>query len=215
MIALKFNLVLSKYIPILKHVLFVYIVLCAHSLAQAQETRGRFFMEVGATARTTIFYRHDAERYTSLLHPNAPYDYRAGVNGMGIQVTPGIALTKSVRLHAGTTLRYDVYRINTDDSRDHTFYVDESVFVTKTFGDIVYIGGGYTFYNLGKSLHYDNNGTEETLGLQFNSFDIVSGVCFRRVWIEPRVSVVRKDFPGSIKERATLLGVRVFYVLKC
>lgn len=195
----------------MKHVLFVYIVLCAHSLAQAQETRGRFFIEVGATARTTIFYRHNEDRYPTLLHENAPFDYRAGVNGTGIQVTPGIEVAKSVRLHAGTTLRYDVYRINSDNTRDHTFYVDESVFVRKTFGDIVYIGGGYTFYNIGKSLRYDDNGADRLLRLQFNSIDIISGVYFRRVGIEPRVSIVRKDFPGSIKERATLLGVRVYH----
>jgi hypothetical protein len=195
----------------LKHVLFVYIVLCAHSLVQAQETRGRFFIEVGATARTTIFYRHNEDRYPTLLHANAPFDYRAGVNGTGIQVTPGIEVAKSVRLHAGTTLRYDVYRINSDNTREHTFYVDESVFVTKTFGDIVYIGGGYTFYNIGKSLRYDDNGADRLLRLQFNSIDIISGVYFRRVGVEPRVSIVRKDFPGSIKERATLLGVRVYH----
>ena len=195
----------------MKHVLFVYIVLCAHSLVQAQETRGRFFIEVGATARTTIFYRHNEDRYPTLLHANAPFDYRACVNGTGIQVTPGIEVVKSVRLHAGTTLRYDVYRINSDNTRDHTFYVDESVFVTKTFGDIVYIGGGYTFYNIGRSLRYDDNGADRLLRLQFNSFDIISGVYFRRVGVEPRVSIVRKDFPGSIKDRATLLGVRVYH----
>ena len=195
----------------MKQALFVYIVLCAHSLVQAQETRGRFFIEVGATARTTIFYRHNEERYPSLLHANAPFDYRVGVNGTGVQVTPGIEFIKSVRLHAGTTLRYDVYRMNSDDTREHTFYVDESVFVTKTFGGIVYIGGGYTVYNVGRSLRYDDNGADRLLRLQFNSIDIISGVYFRRVWIEPRVSVVRKDFPGSIKERATLLGVRVYH----
>jgi hypothetical protein len=111
----------------LKNILFVYIVLCAHSLVQAQETRGRFFLEVGAVARTTIFYRHNAQDHTSILHVNAPFDYRAGVNGTGLQVTPGIELIKSVRLHAGTTLRYDVYRINSDNSREHTFYVDEYI----------------------------------------------------------------------------------------
>lgn len=192
--------------------LFVYIV-CAHSLVQAQETRGRFFLEVGAVARTTVFYRNDAERYGngSIINVNAPFDYRAGVNGTGIQVTPGIEFIKSVRLHAGTTLRYDVCRINADDSREHTLYVDESVFVTKTFGDVVYIGGGYTFYNLGKSLRYDNNGVDESLRLQFNSIDIISGIYLHWVWIEPRVSIVRKNFPGSIKERATLLGVRIYY----
>jgi hypothetical protein len=173
-------------------------------------------MEVGATARTTIFYYHDEQDHLSLLHPNAPFDYRVGVNGTGIQVTLGIEFIKSVRLHAGTTLRYDVYRMNSGDTRDHTFYVDESVFVTKTFRDVVYIGGGYTFYNLGKrALRYDNNGVDESLRLQFNSVDIIGGVYLRRIGIEPRVSIVRKNFPGSIKERATLLGVRVFYVLKC
>jgi hypothetical protein len=195
----------------LKNILFVYIVLCAHSLVQAQETRGRFFLEVGAVARTTIFYRHNAQDHTSILHVNAPFDYRAGVNGTGLQVTPGIELIKSVRLHAGTTLRYDVYRINSDNSREHTFYVDESLFITKTFGDIVYIGGGYTFYNLGKALPYNNNGVDESLRLQFNSIDIVSGIYLKYVGIEPRVSIVRKDFPGNIKEQATLLGVRVYH----
>jgi hypothetical protein len=147
----------------------------------------------------------------SLIHPNAPFDYRVGVNGTGIQVTPGIELIKTVRLHAGTTLRYDVYRMNSDDSRDRTFYIDESVFLTKTVKDIVYIGGGYTFHNLGKTLHYNDNGAEETLRLQFNSIDIITGIYFRRVGVEPRISIVRKDFPGSIKDRATLLGVRVYH----
>lgn len=186
-------------------------MLCAHSLVQAQETRGRFFIEVGATARTTIFYHHDAEKHTSLIHPNAPFDYRVGINGTGIQVTPGIELIKTVRLHAGTTLRYDVYRMNSDNTRDRTFYIDESVFITKTFKDIAYIGGGYTFHNLGKTLHYNDNGTEETLRLQFNSIDLIAGIYFRRVGVEPRLSIVRKDFPGSIKDRATLLGVRVYH----
>lgn len=200
----------------MKQSVIIYIVLCAHSLVHAQETRGRFFIEVGATARTTIFYHRNVDNYTSLIHANAPFDYRVCVNGTGIQVAPGIEVIKSVRLHAGTTLRYDVYRLNSDNSRDHTFYVDESVFVTKTFGDVVYIGGGYTFYNIGKkALRYDNNGVDESLRVQFNSIDIVGGVYIRRLGIEPRVSVVRKDFPGSIKEKATLLGVRFFYVLKC
>lgn len=195
----------------MKQLLIAYIVLCAHSLVQAQETRGRFFIEVGATARTTIFYHHDADNHTSLIHPNAPFDYRVSVNGTGIQVTPGVELIKTVRLHAGTTLRYDVYRMNSDNTRDRTFYIDESVFITKTFKDIVYIGGGYTFHNLGKTLHYNDNGTEETLRLQFNSIDLIAGIYFRRVGVEPRLSIVRKDFPGSIKDRATLLGVRVYH----
>lgn len=191
-------------------------MLCAQSLVHAQETRGRFFIEVGATARTTIFYHRNVDNYTSLIHANAPFDYRVCVNGTGMQVAPGIEVMKSVRLHAGTTLRYDVYRLNSDNSRDHTFYVDESVFVTKTFGDVVYIGGGYTFYNIGKkALRYDNNGVDESLRVQFNSIDIVGGVYIRRLGIEPRVSFVRKDFPGSIKEKATLLGVSFFYVLMC
>jgi hypothetical protein len=191
--------------------LIVFSITGLLSHCHAQHDESKFFVDAGVVARTTILYREHGSGGSS-INIQAPFTYQAGVNGTGVNVTPGYTFLPSVAVHYGTTLRYDFYYFKPNgNDRQNTFYVDQSLFVTKSFFDAFYIGAGYTFYNVGKTLYYTYNGYPRELRLQFNGVDLLAGVFFRRVYIEPKVSIVRKHFPGTIKDHATLLGVRVYY----
>ncbi len=194
--------------------LIVFSITSLLTRCYAQHDESKFFVDVGMVARTTILYTQSTAGSAggSSINIQAPFTYQAGVNGTGVNVTPGYTFLPSVAVHYGTTLRYDFYYFKPNgNDRQNTFYVDQSLFVTKSFFDAFYIGAGYTFYNVDKTLHYTYNGKPEELRLQFNGVDLLAGVFFRRVYIEPKVSIVRKHFPGTIKDHATLLSVRVYY----
>jgi hypothetical protein len=191
--------------------LIIFSITGLLSRCYAQHDESKFFVDAGVVARTTILYREHGSGGSS-INIQAPFTYQAGVNGTGVNVTPGYTFLPSVAVHYGTTLRYDFYYFKPNgNDRQNTFYVDQSLFVTKSFFDAFYIGAGYTFYNVGKTLYYTYNGYPRELRLQFNGVDLLAGVFFRRVYIEPKVSIVREHFPGTIKDHATLLSVRVYY----
>lgn len=74
-----------------------------------------------------------------------------------------------------------------------------------------YLGIGYTVYNIGKELKYEARGEPAVLKLQFNSLDVLVGMAIWKVYLESKLSVVQKDFPGDTKDNATLLSGRLYY----
>ena len=76
----------------------------------------------------------------------------------------------------------------------------------------MYAGIGFTQYNIGKDLTYSVDSKTKTLQLEFNSIDFLIGIKVKKIFIEPKLSIVQKDFPGTIKDNATLLGIRICYM---
>jgi hypothetical protein len=60
-------------------------------------------------------------------------------------------------------------------------------------------------------LRYVYNNEGRVLGLDFNSIDVLLGARIWKVYAEPKVSFVKKNFPGDVKDSATLLGARFYY----
>jgi hypothetical protein len=182
-----------------------------------QENYKRLYVTTGGLFRTTIFYLRGLRNLSGgpTINYQVPYSYRAGVNGTGLNSSLGYQLSETLDLNLEwqTTLRYDFYYFDIDcDCHAKTFYVDQALLITKSLFNKYYFGIGYTIYNLGKNLDYlGDDMTQHTLQLQFNSIDIVIGVQVWKLNFEPKLSIVQDDFPGTIKENATLFGTRVYY----
>jgi hypothetical protein len=173
----------------------------------------RVILDVGVIARTTVFYKWGTRHfsYGPTINYDAPYSYRAGINGLGINTSLGYILSKKhqVNFLAGGNFRYDSYNLV---RRTSTFYVDGSAFFSKSIFKNYYVGVGGTVHNIGKELEYNgSNNVPKTLELQFNSVDFLLGVPLWKIFIEPKVSIVQQDFPGDIKDNATLFTFRTYY----
>lgn len=128
----------------------------------------------------------------------------------------GYILSKKsgLKISASTTIRYDFYKFDQASQENvNTFYFDQSIFVTVNVFSKFYIGGGATFFSMGKELKYTSANQEKTLPLHFNSFDILVGFPVWKIYLEPKVAVVDDNFPGSVKHNATLICLRVYYPL--
>lgn len=204
----------------MRGVLYLVLLLgmADESLAQ-RNYQSRFFIDAGIIGRTTVFYAHGLRDLQSgpLINTQYPYDYRAGINGLGISVTPSLLISRNAGIVVdwGSTFRYDFYYWDAANQRVYTFYLDQSISLKKkVFGEF-YIGAGFTLYNLGKELDRISPNThppnDDPLKLQFNSIDFMSGVLVNRVIIEGKISIVQQDFPGTVKDNAILLHGRICY----
>jgi hypothetical protein len=183
--------------------------LSPESVAQ-KKVASHFNFDIGITGRTTIFYHKGTDGLPSgpLRIYDVAYDYRAGVNGTGINFSVGYDLLKEEKLslRIASTVRYDHFFLY-----NKTWYFDGAATITKSVGRKSFVGVGTTLYNIGKELKYRVNNEEKTLPLEFHSLDLFFGVPVWVLFVEPKISLVQEDFPGPIKDNAMLLGVRVFY----
>lgn len=197
----------------------VAILILIFSLTRSfgQENYKKLYVTAGGLFRTTIFYLHGARKLSGgpTINNLAPYHYSPGVNGTGLNSSLSYQLSETVGLNLEwlTTLRYDFYYFDCGGNcHARTFYVDQALLLTKSLSNKYYFGIGYAMYNIGKNLDYiGGNGKEETLQLQFNSIDLVVGIQIWKLHFEPKLSIVQDNFPGAIKENATLFGTRVYY----
>ncbi len=148
-----------------------------------------------------------------LINATAPYSYKKGVTGTGSTVGFNFLLTTKtgIRFVESTTIRYDFYKYREPNDYINTFYFDQSLLLTKRILRTSYAGIGYTWYNLGKDLHYTYDNEDLTLALHFNAIDLVLGFPIWKIHLEPKLSIVSENFPGSVKDNATLLAVRLYY----
>lgn len=185
--------------------------LCADISAQ-QNVASNFNFDIGITGRTTILYNKGTRVLPSgpLRIYDVAYSYRAGVNGTGINFSVGYDFFKEEKLslQIASTVRYDHYFLY-----NKTWYFDGAAMITKSVGGKSFVGVGATLFNIRKELKYRVNPEEKTLPLEFYSLDLFFGVPVWMLFVEPKISLVQKDFPGPVKDKATLLGVRVFYRL--
>ena len=125
-------------------------------------------------------------------------------------------LQEEINVQAGATIRYDFYYWEFPNGQDgdpvNTFYFDVNGFISKSIYKSLYAGIGFTQYNIGKDLTYSVDSKTKTLQLEFNSIDFLIGIKVKKIFIEPKLSIVQKDFPGTIKDNATLLGIRICYM---
>ena len=174
------------------------------------DAQPRFMVDIGLIGRKTIGYEKNIGASSGpLLNWDAPYHYKEGVNGFGLNVTPSITLYRKMDLlfHAGTTVRYDFYKWGSE-----TIYFDVNAGISTRVVGSIYAGFGATAYNLGKKLHYVGFfGDNQVLNLQFNSLDLFAGIMLGKVGFEPKLCIVQQDFPGRHKDNATLLSLRLFY----
>jgi len=195
--------------------MLVLLVCLLELEAHAQEPENRIRLEAGFTARTTIFYLKGLRGRQSgpLINATAPYSYKSGIIGTGVTVGFSYALLPKlgIRLTETTTIRYDFYEYEEPDDYIKTFYFDQSLLLTKSIFSRIYLGLGYTWFNLGKELRYTNDNKELTLQLHFNSIDVLLGFPVWKIYFEPKISIVSEDFPGSVKDNATLIGTRIYY----
>jgi hypothetical protein len=191
------------------------ISLSINALSQKKAFFEKTFVDVGWHGRITIFYLTGlrGQRSGKLINATAPYTYVSGVNGTGINISPGCIVSSqhNIAVQAPLNVRYDFYKSNNDGSYDNTIYVDQGFLITKMVKSRYYVGAGFTFFNIGKELHFKEGAYDKVLDLEFNSIDLSAGISLWKILIEPKVSIVQKKFPGTIKDNATLLGVRVFY----
>ena len=189
----------------------------------SQNSDRRFFVDVGWIARTTVFYQKGTDGLSSGpgINTEFAFDYRAGINGTGLNVSLGYRLFEKldISLQYAATVRYDAIEYDQDcQCHNKTIYIDNSILVTKSFNLLTkvlnrkpYVGIGVTAYNLGKELNVTIDGRDETLELQFNSIDFLFGIPVWKLYVEPKLSLVQNNFPGTIKDNATLLGARIHY----
>jgi hypothetical protein len=191
-------------------ILLSFILLLILVDGRAQNDNKRIFVDAGLIGRTTIFYRRGTEGFMSgpTINKLAPYSYTSGVNGIGINATLGVKISKKIALDVGwgTTCRYDFYRYG-----KNTIYMDQSLIATKSISKRYYLGIGFTVYNVGKELKYEARGEPEVLELQFHSLDLLFGMSVWKVYLESKLSIVQEDFPGDTKDNATLIGGRLYY----
>lgn len=176
----------------------------------------RFNIEAGLAGRVTVFYTHGTKGLTSgpAYHGRAPYPYTylKGVNGYGINLDLSYNVVPKIdlKIHLFGTIRYDHFKFEKNQNVQ-TIYVDQGIFISKSIFTKFYVGAGYTIYNIGKELNYRNGNKDWTLPLEFNSMDFLIGFPVWKINIEPKISVVSENFPGTIKDNATLLGLRIYY----
>jgi hypothetical protein len=172
-----------------KVILIILLLLEVAIASPGQENhQSRIFVDAGLIGRTTVFYLHGLRdvQFGPLINTQYPYDYRVGVNGLGINVTPSLLVSRKagIVIDWGSTLRYDFYYWNSASERVHTFYLDQSISFKKTFFTKFYIGVGFTVFNVGKELDYlprDSHPPDDSpLQLQFNSIDFMSGIMVKR-----------------------------------
>jgi hypothetical protein len=176
-------------------------------------------LDIGIIGRTTVNYSGGTKgfAYGPGINTDAPYSYKKGVNGTGLNTSIGYRLSKKlgIDIQTGATIRYDFYYWEypngTDGKPKNTFYIDINGLISKSISKRFYGGIGFTMYNLGKELNYSNNSGNKTLELEFNSIDFLIGAKVKKIFLEPKLSVVQSNFPGTIKTNATLIGIRIYY----
>jgi hypothetical protein len=199
--------------------IFAILITLGISLPKSwgQDPDSRFFLEAGLVARTTLLYTHSADKlpYGSGINTNAPYSFRRGIHGGGLNVLTGFRISPEVglSLDLSSTARYDSYY--TYGGEPYTWYIDLSVSLKKCVSKRFYIGAGYTVFNMGKEIRYQilpgPDWPEIALPLQFSSIDVMLGAKLWRLYVEPKVSLVTDNFPGNLKDDATLIHLRVYY----
>src|SRR5687768_4770274 len=164
--------------------LFFYILIIININiigVSAQDTS--MILDIGFVGRTTVNYGRGTKGFASGPGNNtdAPYSYKKGVNGTGLNALIGYGLSKKlgINIQAGATIRYDFYYWEHTNGKDgkpkNTFYIDINGLISKSISKRFYGGIGFTIYNLGKDLNYSNNSGNKTLELEFNSIDFLIG----------------------------------------
>lgn len=200
--------------------------------AQSKGGENRDFnidISAGYLFRTTIFYRKDigATSNPALLDPAIPYSFRKGINGTGLNLSiVGIFNSPKMAFKYTSTIRYDFLRIN-EPSNDHSFYFDHNFSLMKYFSfknDInekpKYIGVGYSILNTRASFNYgkyqgpDLPLVDTSFSLEFDAYRIFIGIPVWKIYLEPGVYIVDDDFPGPIKDSATMFYVEALYIFR-
>jgi hypothetical protein len=148
-----------------------------------------------------------------LLNATAPFSYRKGVNGSGVTLAYGYDIfpKAGIKVHGSTTTRYDFYKYEDPDKYIKTFYLDQSFFLTKSIFSKYHVGTGFTLFNIGRELQFMEGENSKVLELHFNSVDVLMGAPIWKIYLEAKVSIVQSNFPGHLKDNATILGGRLYY----
>ena len=182
-------------------------------------------VSAGYLARTTVFYETTGDSGPVVQDPGLPYDYRPGVNGTGLNLGLSVMANRlQLELKYTTLIRYDFLRWEDNGSRDNTFYFDHNFSLSKWFRFKTvpkerpkYVGVGYSLINTGGGFHYEryvgpNLPPENTFfSVDFDAFRIFVGIPVWKIYLEPGVYLVNSDFPGPIKDKATMLYLEAVY----
>ncbi len=196
-------------------------------LAQEKEKRNfELDLSLGYLARTSVFYEKNIGVVVNpfLVSPSIGYFYQKGINGTGINMSLIAGVQNiGVGFRYSSTIRYDFLKIS-QPSNEHSFYFDHHFstmkyfdFKNKKYKRPVYIGIGYSLINNGAEVKYEilqGQGLRKipaSLALDFDAYHIFLGLPIWKFYLEPGVYVVDDDFPGPVRESATIFYLEVLY----
>jgi hypothetical protein len=178
----------------------------------------RLLLEGGVIGRVTVFEDSGVKRLQGRggrFINYIPFTPDKGVNGLGINTTVGYKIIRrpEISVRAGTTFRYDFYFW--DPSCNYcerkTTYFDQAFLLTKSIFSNAYFGIGYTMFNIGKIMHWEENGLKKSFPLHFNSVDVFVAFRVWKIMVEPKFSLVQSGFPSRVKNSGDILAMRIYY----